>query len=84
VDLTRRKFIGNLSAAAAVTGIKPGTVAALQQDPLGVRKDFPVVERGIYLDSAYITPSPRQAVEAAQEFAERKARDPVSLGSMLQ
>ena len=84
MDLTRRKFIGNLSAAAAVTGIKPGTVAALQQDPLGVRKDFPVVERGIYLDSAYITPSPRQAVEAAQEFAERKARDPVSLGSMLQ
>jgi len=83
VDLTRRKFIGSVSAAAAVGGLKPGAVAALQQDPLDVRKDFPVVEQGIYLNSAYITPSPLQAVRAAQDFAERKARDPVSLGSML-
>jgi len=84
VDLTRRAFLGSVSAAAAVSGLKPAAVAALQQDPLGVRKDFPVVEDGIYLNSAYITPSPRQAVEAAQAFAERKARDPISLGSMLQ
>ena len=83
MDLTRRNFIGSISAAA-VSGLKPGTVAALQQDPLGVRKDFPVVEEGIYLNSAYITPSPRQAVEAAQAFADRKARDPVSLGGMLE
>jgi cysteine desulfurase/selenocysteine lyase len=53
-------------------------------DPLGVRSDFPVVEQSVYLDSAYITPSPLQAVEAAQAFAEAKARDPVSLGGMLQ
>ena len=84
MDLTRRKFIGSVSAAAAVSGLKPGTVAGLQQDPLDVRKDFPVVEDGIYLNSAYITPSPLQAVEAAQAFANRKARDPVSLGSMLE
>jgi cysteine desulfurase/selenocysteine lyase len=84
VDLSRRAFLGSVSAAAAVTGVKPGTVAALQQDPLNVRKDFPVVEDGIYLNSAYITPSPIQAVEAVQAFAERKARDPVSLGGMLQ
>ena len=83
MDFTRRKFIGSVSAAAAVGGLKPGAVAALQQDPLDVRKDFPVVEQGIYLNSAYITPSPLQAVRAAQDFAERKARDPVSLGSML-
>ncbi len=83
MDLTRRKFIGSVSAAAAVGGLKPGAVAALQQDPLDVRKDFPVVEQGIYLNSAYITPSPLQAVRTAQDFAERKARDPVSLGSML-
>lgn len=84
MDLSRRAFLGSVSAAAAVTGVKPGTVAALQQDPLNVRKDFPVVEDGIYLNSAYITPSPIQAVEAVQAFAERKARDPVSLGGMLQ
>jgi selenocysteine lyase/cysteine desulfurase len=55
-----------------------------KDDPLGVRSDFPVVEQSVYLDSAYITPSPLQAVEAAQAFAEAKARDPVSLGGMLQ
>ena len=84
MDLTRRAFLGSVSAATAVSGLKPLTVAALQQDPLGVREDFPVVEEGIYLDSAYITPSPRQAVEAAQSFLGAKARDPVSLGGMLQ
>jgi selenocysteine lyase/cysteine desulfurase len=57
---------------------------ASKDDPLGVRSDFPVVEQSVYLDSAYITPSPLQAVEAAQAFAEAKARDPVSLGGMLQ
>ena len=57
---------------------------ASKDDPLGVRSDFPVVEQSVYLDSAYITPSPLQAVAAAQAFAEAKARDPVSLGGMLQ
>jgi selenocysteine lyase/cysteine desulfurase len=53
-------------------------------DPLGVRADFPAVEEGVYLDGPYITPSPRQAVEAAVEFAEAKGREPVSLGRMLE
>jgi selenocysteine lyase/cysteine desulfurase len=81
--LSRREFIGGVSAAAALTGLRPKALSASTDDPLGVRSDFPVVEESIYLDSAYITPSPRQAVEAAQAFAEAKARDPVSLGAML-
>ena len=95
--LTRRAFLGGVSAAAALNGL-PGTALsaavvpgrksdrrfpATSDDPLDVRDDFPVVENAIYLDSAYITPSPRQAVEAAQSFIEAKARDPVSLGGML-
>ena len=52
-------------------------------DPLGVRGDFPIVEKGVYLDSAYITPSPTQAVRAAQDFVAAKASGPVSLGEML-
>jgi len=82
--LSRREFISGVSAAAALSGVRPETLLAAGIDPLGVRSDFPVVEEATYLDSAYITPSPRQAVEAAQAFAEAKARDPVSLGGMLE
>jgi len=53
-------------------------------DPLGVRGDFPVTRGLTYLDSPYITPSPKQVVEVAQRFLEAKAVDPVSLGRMLE
>jgi selenocysteine lyase/cysteine desulfurase len=68
------------------TGVTPGEPRALTptaDDPLGVRPDFPVTGEMTYLDGAYITPSPRQAVDAAQAFLEAKARSPVSLGGML-
>lgn len=81
---TRRQFVTRVSAAAAAAGVRPEELLAAVDDPLGVRRDFPVVDEGTYLDSAYITPSPRQAVNAAKEFAETKARGPVSLGRMLQ
>ena len=92
MTLSRREFISGVSAAAALSGVSPASLSgvrpvvgiASKDDPLGVRSDFPVVEQSVYLDSAYITPSPLQAVEAAQAFAEAKARDPVSLGGMLQ
>ncbi len=92
MTLSRREFISGVSAAAALSGVSPTSLSgvrpvvgiASKDDPLGVRSDFPVVEQSVYLDSAYITPSPLQAVEAAQAFAEAKARDPVSLGGMLQ
>ena len=92
MTLSRREFISGVSAAAALSGVSPASLSgvrpvvgiASKDDPLGVRSDFPVVEQSVYLDSAYITPSPLQAVAAAQAFAEAKARDPVSLGGMLQ
>ena len=51
---------------------------------LGVRADFPVTRDGIYLNSAYITPVPRQVVEVGQRFVESKSIRPVLLGSMLE
>ena len=84
MDLTRREFFGSVSAAAAAARARPQTILSGVDDPLGVRDDFPVVEETIYLDSAYITPSPRQAVEAARAFVEAKGRDPLSLGGMLE
>ena len=58
MELTRREFIGTVSSAAAITGGCDRTPALWSEDPLGVRGDFPVVEEGVYLDSAYIAPSP--------------------------
>jgi selenocysteine lyase/cysteine desulfurase len=73
-----------MSAAAALSGIARTAVAQVDDDPLGVRDDFPVVREMTYLDSAYITPSPLQAIRAVQSFAEAKAHNPVSLGDMLE
>jgi selenocysteine lyase/cysteine desulfurase len=84
VPYTRREFLESMSAAAALSGIARTAVAQVDDDPLGVRDDFPVVREMTYLDSAYITPSPLQAIRAAQSFAEAKARNPVSLGDMLE
>ncbi len=92
---TRREFLETMSAAAVVGGLpglgslgggdRPHDLAAAQSDdPLGVRGDFPVTRELTYLDSPYITPSPRQVVEVAQRFLEAKAVDPVSLGRMLE
>jgi selenocysteine lyase/cysteine desulfurase len=81
---TRRQFLESVSAAAALSGIARTAVAQIDDDPLGVRQDFPVVNETTYLDSAYITPSPRQAVRAVQDFAEAKVRSPVSLGDMME
>ncbi len=81
---TRREFLETVSVATALSGVGcAGSEADVGDDPLGVRHDFPVVSESTYLDSAYFTPSPRQAIEAAQDFAAAKARDPVNLGDML-
>ncbi len=87
---TRREFLGAMSAATAVaalphpTGItSAGARVSSRRDPLGVRADFPVVDEMTYLDGAYITPSPRQAVSVGQAFLETKSTNPVSLGDML-
>ena len=91
MDVSRREFIGMVSATAAAAGLacgdNPGTEEAVHappgDDPLNIRKDFPVVYNSVYLNSPYITPSPQQAVNAAKEFLDRKASDPVMLGDML-
>ena len=83
--LNRRQFI---EAAAGATAILPGKrrastrAQADRDDPLGVRRDFPVVGDGLYLNSAYIAPVPVPVADAARLFAERKASKPISLGEM--
>ena len=84
MEYTRREFIGSVSAAAVVTQLRPESPVVVGDDPLGVRGDFPVVNEGVYLDSAYIAPSPTPTVDAVRAFLEAKTRDPVRLGPMVE
>lgn len=52
-------------------------------DPLGVRNDFPIVNERIFLNSAYITPIPKQVVAAGAAFLEEKSRNSFQLGPLL-
>lgn len=80
-QLDRRQFLGAASATAGLATL--GTRRpSREDDPLGVRADFPVTQDGIYLNSAYIAPPPKVVVEAGTRFLEAKARRPISLGNM--
>jgi selenocysteine lyase/cysteine desulfurase len=84
---TRREFLSMVSAVTALAGAAGGAGSARarsEDDPLGVRPDFPVIEEGIYLNNPYIAPSPRPVVEATKAFVEAKERRPIQLGDMLQ
>jgi len=80
---SRREFINGASGALAASAVVPRYAPADADDPLGVRRDFPVVGEGVFLNSAYIAPVPLQVVEAGRAFLEAKARRPISLGDML-
>jgi len=85
MDLSRRDFMG-LASAAIASGATPAVSRAQSaggDDPLGVRADFPVLQKWTYLNSPYIAPSPQSVVDATVAFHQAKASDPVSLGSML-
>jgi len=81
MHLDRREFLG-AAAALAATPTSPPT-PPLDDDPLGVRADFPVVADQVYLNAAYIAPAPRPVMHAGQAFIERKTTDPIPLGDML-
>src|SRR5262245_23727171 len=81
MDLNRRQFIEAAGASALLPLGAQGPRNG--DDPLGVRRDFPAVEQGLYLNSAYITPVPLPVAEAARAFAERKASKPIPLDEML-
>ena len=83
VNLTRRQFLDAASSVTAAAAFLPRDGKASEDDPLGVRADFPVVRDGLYLNSAYITPVPAPVVDAGRAFVESKARNPISLDDML-
>ena len=79
----RRSFLSALPAGILASGLRTQPMPS-SSDPLGVRADFPAADEGLYLDSAYIAPTPTPVVEAGRAFAESKGRSPIPLGAMLQ
>ena len=76
---SRRAFLHTLGAAAAAG---PAIAAAQAADPLGVRAQFPVAARRLYLNAAYIAPVPLAVAAAGRAFVDAKAEQPISLGEM--
>ena len=93
-SLSRRHFIAATASLGVGASATSGSATVSSQaassantrsdeDPLGVRGDFPVVRERTYLNSAYITPVPTPVVAAGRAFVERKAERPIPLGEML-
>jgi cysteine desulfurase/selenocysteine lyase len=82
VDLNRRQFIEVAAGTAALLPVDRQRPSD-QEDPLGVRVDFPAVRDSLYLNSAYIAPVPISVANAARTFAERKLSKPIPLDEML-
>ena len=80
---TRRALLGALSGVAGLATVRPVRAGGRLADPLGVRADFPVADTSLFLNSAYITPTPIPVVDAGREFAVSKGYAPIALGDML-
>lgn len=90
MSLDRRSFVTAAASMATAAAITPAralslrTPPAFADDPLGVRADFPILQNGrTFLNSAYITPSPRPVTAAGVAFLHAKAERPLSVGEML-
>ena len=83
MELNRRQFIEVASGAAVLLPVERQPTEGDQDDPLGVRRDFPAARDGLYLNSAYIAPVPTAVADAGRLFAERKASKPIPLDEML-
>lgn len=91
MSIDRRTFVASATSLAAAAVVTPTRAFAdaparlsLVDDPLGVRADFPILENGrAFLNSAYITPSPRGVAAAGAAFYQAKATRPISVGELL-
>jgi selenocysteine lyase/cysteine desulfurase len=81
--VSRRTLLSSLPAIAGLAGRPNAAAAQRTEDPLGVRADFPVASTSLFLNSAYITPSPLPVMEAGRAFADAKGTAPIALGDML-
>lgn len=83
MTVSRREFLSALVSIPAAGAIFPDILLSAENDPLGVRKDFPLLENTTFLNSAYIALVPPSVVGAGCAFHEAKGNKPYSLGQMV-
>lgn len=90
MPIDRRQFVATAASVVAASTAAPAIArgvaaqAPSADDPLGVRGDFPILNNGrTFLNSAYITPSPRQVPAAGAAFLQAKSERAVSVGELL-
>jgi selenocysteine lyase/cysteine desulfurase len=81
MDVTRRDFLG-MTAGAALLPLQPNATA-VNDDPLGVRKDFPALDDYTFLNTAYTGLISRAVVDAAREWTSTRAGRTYTVGEML-
>jgi len=90
MTLDRRSFVATAASFTAATLARSSASLAghptprSADDPLGVRGDFPIAGKRVFLNSAYIAPIPKQVVAAGHAFLEEKANNSFQLGPLLQ
>jgi selenocysteine lyase/cysteine desulfurase len=83
MELTRRQFLGASGAAAVLASAKLApTVAAAEDDPLGVRKDFPALREYTFLNTAYIGLIPQAVADAGRDWLDARTRRTYSVQQM--
>lgn len=76
--INRRSFLRTTAAAglAALPGPRSSLAFAVGDDPLGVRKDFPITQKQTYINSAYVGPMPNVVHAAAIRYADEQQFTP--------
>jgi selenocysteine lyase/cysteine desulfurase len=77
MPIDRRSFIVGAATVGAIHA------AQSEADPLGVRADFPIVSDHIFLNSAYIAPTPRAVVDASRAYIQGKSARPMQLNALM-
>ena len=83
MSISRREFLGTAVTIPVIGSLFPEILVPDEDDPLGIRKDFPFLKETTYLNSAYIALCPLSVVRAGCEFLEAKGKNPYSLGEMV-
>ena len=79
MSVDRRTFL----AAAATARLISAQSKSDHRDPLGVRDDFPIVSGHVFLNSAYIAPTPRATIAASHAYIEGKSSRPMQLSALM-
>ncbi len=81
--MDRRAFLTSAAAVSAIYTDAAAAPVANSADPLGVRADFPVAAKRVYLNSAYIAPVHHAVIAAGQAYVERKSSGSLQVGDLM-